>query len=423
MLENVRLAFQGIWSHKMRSFLTMLGIIIGIAAIITIVSTIQGTNDQLAEAMIGSRNNTVKVTLSQGDFEFNPTDAGDGTTLPPVVSAEAREKILRLKEVEDMTCYLSSQYYDSIYYQNSGLTNFYLYGVEDNYFDLNALAVRSGRGFLPDDGKNFRKVLVLDVDAAEGLFGNEDPIGKTVEIKNEPFTVIGVVTDTLAVTTKITDVEDFYTNYTNSNGSVYMPIASWPIVYDFDQPQNVIVKATSTDNMTRAGQRSAKILNEAITKQMGDNSSTDITYTSENLAEQVKQQQEVENQTRRQLIPVACIALLVGGIGVMNIMLVSVTERTAEIGLKKAIGARKSAILGQFLTEAVVLTSLGGVLGVAAGVAASQIYQNISGTRVGFNVPWALISVGFSMAIGIIFGILPSMQAANLDPIEALRRE
>lgn len=423
MLENVRLAFQGIWSHKMRSFLTMLGIIIGIAAIITIVSTIQGTNDQLAEAMIGSRNNTVKVTLSQGDFEFNPTDAGDGTTLPPVVSDEAREKILRLKEVEDMTCYLSSQYYDSIYYQNNGITNFYLYGVEDNYFDLNALTVKSGRGFLPDDGKYFRKVLVLDVDAAEGLFGLEDPIGKTVEIKNEPFTVIGVVTDTLAVTTRITDVEDFYTNYTGSNGSVYMPIASWPIVYDFDQPQNVIVKATSTDNMTKAGQRSAKILNEEITKQMGNNSSNDITYTSENLAEQVKQQQEVENQTRRQLIPVACIALLVGGIGVMNIMLVSVTERTAEIGLKKAIGARKSAILGQFLTEAVVLTSLGGILGVAAGVAASQIYQNISGTRVGFNVPWALISVGFSMAIGIIFGILPSMQAANLDPIEALRRE
>jgi putative ABC transport system permease protein len=170
--------------------------------------------------------------------------------------------------------------------------------------------------------------------------------------------------------------------------------------------------------MTRAGQRTANILNETIT-----NKTSTVTYSAEDLLGIVKQQQELANASNLQLVWIAGISLLVGGIGVMNIMIVSVTERTNEIGLKKAIGARKSAILWQFLTEAAVLTSLGGVLGVAAGIAMSQLIHRFTGILVGINWPAALIAVLFSMIIGIVFGLLPSVQASNLDPIEALRRE
>ena len=189
-------------------------------------------------------------------------------------------------------------------------------------------------------------------------------------------------------------------------------------MYNYDEPENVVIRAVSTDDMTRAGQQTANILNATIT-------STDstITYQAEDLLGQARDLQNLSNATNMQLIWIAGISLLVGGIGVMNIMLVSVTERTSEIGLKKAIGARKTTILGQFLTEAAVLTSLGGILGVAAGVGASQVIHRISGVAVGISIPAAIIAVVFSMVIGIIFGFLPSVQAANLDPIEALRRE
>ena len=178
----------------------------------------------------------------------------------------------------------------------------------------------------------------------------------------------------------------------------------------------MVGKATSTDEMTKAGQKAANILNATVTN-------SDYKYKAADLLGKAGKLQELSNATNMQLVWIAGISLLVGGIGVMNIMLVSVTERTSEIGLKKAIGARKSTILGQFLTEAAVLTSLGGLLGVGAGVGAAQVIHRISDVAVAISVPAAVIAVVFSMFIGIIFGFLPSIQAANLDPIEALRRE
>ena len=148
-----------------------------------------------------------------------------------------------------------------------------------------------------------------------------------------------------------------------------------------------------------------------------------IKYKAEDLLEQAKELQRLSASTNQQLIWIASISLLVGGIGVMNIMLVSVTERTKEIGLKKAIGAKKSRILGQFLTEAAVLTSFGGLIGVLAGIILANIVSKISDMPVGISVPAIVISVVFSMVIGVVFGLLPSIKAANLNPIEALRHE
>ena len=196
-----------------------------------------------------------------------------------------------------------------------------------------------------------------------------------------------------------------------------MPGRVWPIVYQYDEPQQVSVKTVSPETMSSAGKKTAEILNNRI------NSTNDtIEYKAKDLMEKAKGLQQISESTNRQLLWIASISLLVGGIGVMNIMLVSVTERTGEIGLKKAIGANKRRILGQFLTEAAVLTSIGGVLGVFAGVLLAAVIARMSSMPMVISIPAAAAAVAFSTVIGLVFGLLPSVKAANLSPIEALRR-
>lgn len=201
-----------------------------------------------------------------------------------------------------------------------------------------------------------------------------------------------------------------------------LPSSVWPILYRYDEPQMVVARAASTDDMTAAGKKTADLLNANAGIDTNNEEDT-IRYKGQDLLQRAKELQELSASTNQQLIWIASISLLVGGIGVMNIMLVSVTERTREIGLKKAIGARKRKILAQFLTEAAVLTSLGGLLGAAGGIGLAQIVSRVSESPVSISVPAMVFSVVFSMLIGILFGLLPSVKAANLNPIEALRYE
>ncbi len=417
MFENIRLSFQGIWSHKMRSFLTMLGIIIGIAAIIAIVSTIKGANEQIKENLIGSGQNTVEVSLFQGEWEYE-MDYGGIPSGVPLITEEVMEEIKNISHVKNVSCYLNRQTYGSVYYLNTELSGGNVRGVDIHYFDVCDYVMKMGRGFTEADFKEFRKVAVLDTDSAGALFEGENPIGKTVEIKKEPYTVIGVVTETKVFEPVITSVEDYYTYAEEAVGSIYIPDTTWPIIFQYDEPQNVILQIDSTDNMTVAGKACADILNSYLTPK--DDS---IKYKAKDLLEQAQQMQELSTSTNTMLIWIAGISLIVGGIGVMNIMLVSVTERTQEIGLKKAIGARRSKILGQFLTEAAVLTSLGGIIGVITGMILAELISYITAMPVAISVPAAVGAVVFSMAIGIVFGMLPSVKAANLNPIDALRHE
>lgn len=414
MIENIRLSFRGIFAHKMRSFLTMLGIIIGIASIIAIVSTIKGTNDQIEKNLIGSGNNTVKVALYQEDWEYS-FDAGipDGV---PTVSKDTLESLKNIEHVQGVTLYRSRQSYQAIFRNNTSLDGGYIMGVNQDYFSIAGLTIKQGRGITEDDNKKFRQVAVLDETSARLLFGEENPIGKTIEISSTPFTIVGVCADKETFEPTMESIDDYHT-YNQSTGSkVYVPSESWPIFYQFDEPQNALLKVDATSNMTRVGKEAAQILNTKV-------SSSSVQYKAQDLLKQAKDIQNLSKSTNAMLIWIAGISLLVGGIGVMNIMLVTVTERTKEIGLKKAIGARKKAILFQFLTEAVVLTSIGGIVGVLTGIGLAKLISIFNGTPVSISIPAMLLSVLFSMAIGIIFGLLPSYKAANLDPIEALRHE
>lgn len=443
-MENIRLAFQGIWGHKMRSVLTMLGIIIGIAAIITIVSTIQGTNEQIKENLIGSGSNVVTVQLYQDDYQYdmsyNPPPAG-----VRVIEPAQREEMEQLDGVKAVSLFTARTWSENV---SAGLNTFNgaTYGVDEAYFSVTDHIVAYGRMFTESDYENFRRVAVLDKKAAATLFPGEYPVGRTVEIKDEPFVVVGVVEKSSSFAPVINSLDDYYMYADTSAGNLFIPSAAWPTVFRFDEPQSVAVRAESTDAMTKAGKNVADYLTasqisgtaaavmpeEEITEEVAPEdgaavedsvSGSAFSYRSEDLLEQAQQLQEMSSATNRQLIWIAGISLIVGGIGVMNIMLVSVTERTAEIGLKKALGAKKRRIRMQFLTEAAVLTSLGGIIGVVTGIVLAQLISKTNGIPVAVSVPAIAISVVFSMLIGIVFGLLPAVKAANLNPIDALRRE
>ena len=279
--------------------------------------------------------------------------------------------------------------------------------------------MKSGRGFTERDYKNFRKVALVDTTAVTNLFGGENPVGQVIEMQGDVFTVVGVVTLSEEFEPTINSLNDYWMYADTSSGSIYIPLAVWPTVYRFDEPQNVAIKVHNTDVMASAGKDAADLLTE---KQIMDPDNSDFDYRSQDMLEQAQQLQKMSQSTNSQLIWIASISLLVGGIGVMNIMLVSVTERTSEIGLKKAIGAKKRRILWQFLTEAAVLTSLGGIIGVLSGIGLAQLISRMVQIPVAIDVAAIGISVVFSMLIGVIFGLLPAVKAANLNPIEALRR-
>lgn len=415
MLENISLALHGVWSHKLRSFLTMLGIIIGIASIITIVSTIKGTNEQIKQNLIGAGSNVVTVRLTQDGHDASL----EYSSLPQgvrVITESTRAELDKLDGVKETSLYLKRDWAEEVYYKNS-VFNGAICGIDSHYLSVYDYSLAHGRAFVASDYENCRKVVIIDDKAAQSLFSGEDPVGRTIEIKQEPFTVVGVVEKSSSAAPVINSIEDYWMYADTSSGTMLIPDVCWPAVYRYDEPQTVAVRANSTDDMTKAGSNVADSLN--LTQINGGS----YEYKADDLLRQAENLQSLSETANNQLIWIAGISLLVGGIGVMNIMLVSVTERTREIGLKIAIGARQKRIRGQFLTEAAVLTSMGGILGVAAGVGLAYMLSRVMGTPVAISATACVIAVAFSMIIGILFGLMPAVKASKLNPIEALRRE
>lgn len=422
MLENIRLSFQGIWAHKMRSFLTMLGIIIGIAAIIAIVSTIKGTNDQIKENLIGSGDNIVEVKLFEGEWNYV---SGESTTPEnmPMINNSIKEELLGVDEITEVSAYRWGSMYDGVSYKGNMLNGVTLIGVDEDYFSVMGYRLSKGRLFDENDRALFTKSVIIDNTTASTMFGSDNPIGKNIEIRGDVYVVAGVVEKTNEYKPKVENINDWYTYYyDDANGKIFVTDVLWPNLFGFDEPYNIIVKPVNTEAMTNAGKKATEILNSYMPVNE-DGTESVYKYKSEDLLEKAKELQDLSASTSKQLIWIASISLIVGGIGVMNIMLVSVTERTREIGLKKALGARKKVILAQFLTEAAVLTSLGGIIGVGVGIGLAYLISDIAAVPVAISGSAIAISVVFSMVIGVIFGLIPSVKAANLNPIDALRYE
>ncbi len=419
MGENIRISLRGIWSHKMRSFLTMLGIIIGIAAIIAIVSMIQGTNEQIKQNLVGSGTNTVTVQLMKDGWPL----AGSGISMSadqvPVLSEDTRQQLLALDGAAGAAIYHSRTWGSDVYYKNNSLEGDTVCGIDGNYLNTAGLQVKKGRGLGERDLAAGRRVALVSDVVADSAFGGEDPVGKVIDIAGEPFTVIGVVTPASSYQPVINSESDYYMYMESGSrtGTIYIPDCMWPVVFQYDEPAGVLLKADSTDSMTTLGTQAVELLNAQMT---GDGS---LSWASQDLSQAAAQLQQLSASGSMMLIGIASISLLVGGIGVMNIMLVSVTERTREIGLKKALGAKKRTIRTQFLTEAALLSMIGGALGVIVGIILAQLIAYVARIPVAVSVPAIIVSVLFSMAVGILFGLMPSARAANLNPIDALRYE
>ena len=221
MFENIMLALQGVWSHKMRSFLTMLGIIIGIASIITIVSTIQGTNEQIKKNLIGAGNNVVNVQLQQdgSDFDMSYSPLPEGVS---VITEETRAELDKLDGVQETALYTKRSWADGIYVGSNSFSGD-IYGIDSHYLSVAGYEINYGRGFLESDYEQLRKVALIDSKTAKSLFSGVNPIGGTVEIKGEPFTVVGVVSARVSSEPTINSVDDYYMYSGNTSGTMFIP--------------------------------------------------------------------------------------------------------------------------------------------------------------------------------------------------------
>lgn len=414
MIENIRFAFRGIKTHKMRSFLTMLGVIIGIASIIAIVSIVEGTKQQLTSSLVGAGNNTFSVTLSREGYEYNLTYEPIPFGIRPIRD----ETLSRIQDLEDVVAcarYTKREDSNMIYYQTANSGYSCLYGVDLDYLNALEYEVVKGRTFSQNDFDQRSKVIILDNRMVEALFYGKDPIGQIVEVKGEPYQVIGVVENS-NTKREYNSLNEYYMYYYANLSAAFIPSTTWPILYQFDEPENVAIRVNDADQMAKVGQQASEILNQST---LGG----EVSYAYVNYGSDQEELELITTAIQLMLVGIASLSLIVGGIGVMNIMLVSVTERTPEIGLKKALGAKRKNILAQFLTESATLTGVGGVIGIGVGCGLAKIISLVANLKFVISIPWVIISLVFSILIGVVFGATPALKASKLSPIDALRRE
>lgn len=407
-LDSFRIAWTALRSNLLRSILTTLGIIIGVASVIILVAVGSGARSEV-EKQIASLGSNMLVVFS-GSSRVMGRAAGAGTELP---LSEADLAAMRDK-VEGVTA-ISGQLNGSGPVVN-GNTNWTttLSGVHQDFATVRDWPIVSGRGFTAQDVRASAKVAILGQSVVKQLFAGEDPVGATIRIKNAPFLVIGV----LAVKGPSSFGRD-------QDDLVLMPVttARQQIVgksqVQADQVGQIYIKFTPGTDLAVAQEDIETMMRQRRRIQPGGEDNFNV----RNLAEFMKARTEVLSTMTYLLGATSIISLIVGGIGIMNIMLVSVTERTREIGLRMAVGGRKSDIMRQFLVEAVTLCLIGGLMGTVLGVGSAAIVANAAQWPVLISPGIIVLAMTAAAATGIVFGYFPARRAAGLNPIDALRSE
>ena len=393
--ENMKMALSSLFAHKMRSILTMIGIIIGVGSVITVVAIGQGGEAMLKSQIVGA-SNTIDLFYmpSEEEMQANPNIMNE--------PAFTQDDIRALEGIPEVTKVVAtSMDFGNVRYRED-LLEATITGINAAYMDVNGLKITSGRNLLDTDFLGGRRVAVVSSNFQEELFDGENPIGQVIFIRSQPVEVIGVLDET-------TGLFSFGAN------EVYLPWNTWRTIFASNELSQVTLQAENTEDLQVAGEKAADLLNRMH--------NTDEAYQVLNMEEIAAGIGQITNIMTIIISSIAGISLLVGGIGVMNIMLVSVTERTREIGVRMALGATRGQILFQFLIESVTLTLIGGGIGILFGWGAATIVSSFAGWPA--LISWPVIAGGvlFSMIIGVVFGILPANKASRLDPIEALRYE
>ncbi len=401
--ESITIALRALLSNKLRSVLTMLGIIIGVGAVIAMVSVGLGVREKVQNSIASLGSNMLIVTPGAASSQGVRSASGSSITL---VADDADYIRKTVSGIDYVAPTVSKQYQLIAGNQNWTTT---VQGITPDYMAIRSLTVGSGSFVTERDISARNRVAVLGATVAENLFGSVNPVGQSVRINNTPYQIIGVL-DSKGQSSMGQDQDDI----------VMIPLTTaQERLIGINYVHSINVQVTKMESMDQVQEKITSLLRQQH-KIFG---SKEDDFTVRNLTSIMEMATETTGTITMLLGSIAAISLLVGGIGIMNIMMVSVTERTREIGIRKALGATYRDIMLQFLLESVVIGLIGGIGGILLGIAAAYAISIIGGLNTVISVMSIIVSFGFSIAIGLFFGIYPARKAALLDPIEALRYE
>jgi putative ABC transport system permease protein len=405
-VSSLKVALRALRINKMRSFLTMLGIIIGVGAVIVMVAIGSGASEMIAQQIASMGSNLIMVLPGATTAGGARMGLGTVSTLTSDDAKAIKEECSAIKDVAPTWGGVTQVVYGNQNW-NTSVT-----GTTPPFFDIRDWPVATGRIFNEQEISGAVKVAVIGQTIVENLFGAESPLGQIIRIKKVPFTIIGVLSRK-GQSPQGQDQDD----------AIYIPLTtSQKKVFGSSLPKTVriiLVQALDLNQMAEAEKQVNELLNQRHRTQPGALQD----FTVRNLTEIMATAEQSAKVMSLLLGSIALVSLLVGGIGIMNIMLVSVTERTREIGIRMAVGARGRDILFQFLTESIVLSMVGGVIGIILGVVGAKVMASFTGWNVLISYGALLLSFSFAAAVGIFFGFYPARKASRLNPIDALRYE
>jgi len=406
--QALRIALRSLRVNKLRTALTMLGIMIGVGAVIAMVSVGSGAQARVAE-QIQSLGSNLIIVLS-GSSNASGVRLGQGSQL--TITEDDAAAIAREVPLIQVAA-PSSRGTAQVVYGNLNWST-QIQGVTADYFEARDWPIDSGRPVLNEDVDGATKIALLGQTTAQNLFGDVDPIDQIIRIKKVPFTVVGVLSRK-GQSSWGQDQDDIVLIPLSTAKKKVLGVSQ----ANARSVNSISVKVRADEDMTEAEAQVRALLRQRHRLQPYQ----DDDFWLRNLSEVLQTQEESSKVMTYLLAAIASVSLLVGGIGIMNIMLVSVTERTREIGLRMAVGARARDILTQFLVEALTLSLIGGVIGIALGIGGSNAISYLAEWRTVLSAEAVVVAFGFAAAIGIFFGFYPARKASRLDPIEALRYE
>ncbi len=392
--DSLRMSVTNIWSSKMRSFLTVLGIVIGVTAIIALVTIMQSATSEVTEQFVAMGTGRLVVTAT-------------GTPLKTGLASADLETVSAIPNVAGVSPSVS--FTAAVKSSNDWVESATVDGYNEVYFEHNAGLVARGRSLSPLDVVNRNHVALLDATAQKNLFFGRDPLGETIYINGYQYQVIGILSDADS-----SDVMTQAQGSDNDDGRLIIPYTSAMTLSGRRNINSLSVYVTDTQYTDQVQNDLKSVLNAAFNYK-------DDSYKIINMESLLDTMDTMLSMMTMLLVGIASIALLVGGIGIMNMMLVTVSERTTEIGLRKALGAEPGQIQLQFLIESIILSISGGIIGILFGLAVSYLFSIIADLPFVVSGMAIILGVGFSAAVGIIFGWAPARKASTLNPIDALR--